>query len=93
VTSKFHGIIFSHLLTKPVISLSYQRKMDVAMRAVGQGHFSADIDRFDVKWLIETFYLLVDESRSIKSGSAAAVEAYAARLSRQFDSLFLPDNP
>jgi polysaccharide pyruvyl transferase WcaK-like protein len=91
VTSKFHGIIFSHLLRKPVISLSYHRKMDVAMRAVGQGRFCADIERFDVDWLIRAFRSLVDESGSIKSGFAAAVEAHAAALSQQFDSLFLPD--
>jgi len=93
VTSKFHGIIFSHLLGKPVISLSYQRKMDVAMRAVGHDRFCADIERFDVDWLIKAFRSLVDECRSIKSVSAAAVETYAAKLSQQFDSLFLPDKP
>ena len=91
VASKFHPIIFSHLLRKPVISLSYHRKMDFAMRAVGQGHFCADIERFDVDWLIKAFRLLVTESASIKSAYAAAVEARAARLSQQFDSLFLPD--
>jgi polysaccharide pyruvyl transferase WcaK-like protein len=93
VTSKFHGIIFSHLLAKPVISLSYQRKMDVAMQALGQDRFCADIERFDVNWLINAFRSLVDESRSIKSVSAAAVETNAAKLSQQFDSLFLPDRP
>lgn len=91
VTSKFHGIIFSHLLGKPVISLSYQRKMDVAMNAVGQGRFCADIERFDVDWLIKTFLSLVAEDKSIKSSSAAAVEANVALLSGQFDSLFLPN--
>jgi polysaccharide pyruvyl transferase WcaK-like protein len=91
ITSKFHGIIFSHVLRKPVISLSYHRKMDVAMEAVGQNRFCADIEHFDVEWLIEAFRSLVDESGSIKSKSAATVEAYAAALSEQFDSLFLPD--
>jgi polysaccharide pyruvyl transferase WcaK-like protein len=93
VTSKFHGIIFSHLLRKPVISLSYQRKMEVAMRAVGHDRFCADIERFDVDWLINAFRSLVDESRSIKMVSAAAVETNAAKLSQQFDTLFPPDRP
>jgi polysaccharide pyruvyl transferase WcaK-like protein len=93
VTSKFHGIIFSHLLRKPVISLSYQRKMDVAMQAVAQGDFAANIEHFDVDWLIRAFNSLVHQSRTIRSRSAGAVEANAARLSQQFDSLFLPDNP
>ena|SRR5271166_4896870 len=88
VTSKFHGIIFSRLLRKPVIALSYHRKMDVAMRAVGHGRFCADIERFDVDWLICAFRSLMDESSSIKLASAAAVEVYAATLSKQFDALF-----
>jgi polysaccharide pyruvyl transferase WcaK-like protein len=90
VTSKFHGIIFSHLLGKPVIALSYHRKMDVAMRAAGQGHFCADAEGFDVEWLIKSFRLLVTESARIRSESTAAVQANAARLSEQFDGLFLP---
>src|SRR5712692_1273498 len=93
LTSKFHGIIFSHLLSKPVISLSYHRKMDVAMQSVGQGRFCADIENFTLDWLKSAFCSLVDESKSIKSVSAAAVETYAAKLSQQFDSLFLPDKP
>lgn len=90
VTSKFHGIIFSHLLGKPVISLSYQRKMDAAMKAVEQGCFSADIERFDVDWLAKAFLSLVHEGKNIKSRSAAAVETNVAMLSQEFDSLFLP---
>jgi len=90
VTSKFHGIIFCHLLQKPVIALSYHRKMDAAMRSVGQERFCAEIERFDVDWLSEAFRSLVEEGTRIKSGYAAAVEANAARLSRQFDSLFAP---
>jgi polysaccharide pyruvyl transferase WcaK-like protein len=91
VTSKFHGIIFSHLLSKPVISLSYHRKMEFAMRALGQDRFCADIERFDIDWLIEAFNLLVDQSSSIRLGFADGVRAYATALSQQFDSLFSPD--
>jgi polysaccharide pyruvyl transferase WcaK-like protein len=93
VTSKFHGIVFSHLLRKPVVALSYHRKMDIAMRGLGQSHFCADIERFDVDWLINAFRSLADESGGIKSASAAVVKAHAATLSEQFDNLFLTDKP
>jgi polysaccharide pyruvyl transferase WcaK-like protein len=91
VTSKYHGIIFSHVLGKPVISLSYGKKMDSAMQTVGQGRFNANIERFDLDWLIKAFRSLVDDSDSIRRESEAAVKAHAATLSQQFDSLFLPD--
>jgi polysaccharide pyruvyl transferase WcaK-like protein len=92
VTSKFHGIIFSHLLRKPVIALSYHRKMDMAMRAVGQSHLCADIERFDVDWLIRAFRLSMDQSAIIKLASGAAVETYSVALSEQFDTLFPKDS-
>ena len=88
VTSKYHGIIFSQVLGKPAISLSYHRKMDFAMRAAGQDRFCADIERFSLDWLIEAFRLLADGNSA--SSVAAVVESYAAILSRQFDELFKP---
>jgi len=90
VTSKFHAIIFSHLLNKPVISLSYHRKMDFLMRAARQDRFCADIERFDVEWLISAFQSSVADAARIRSGYAALVAAHAARLSTQFDGLFGP---
>jgi polysaccharide pyruvyl transferase WcaK-like protein len=88
VTAKFHGIVFSHLLGKPIVSLSYHRKMDAAMSSVGQSRFNADIERFDVEWLIGAFQSLAAESDGIKSRCRTAVQARAADLSRQFDFLF-----
>jgi polysaccharide pyruvyl transferase WcaK-like protein len=88
VTSKFHGIIFSNLLGKPVIALSYHRKMDFAMRAIGQARFCTDIEHFDTDWLMGAFRSLVDETTDIKLAYAAAVENYATKLTRQFDALF-----
>jgi hypothetical protein len=68
--------------------------MDMAMRAAGQSRFCADIESFDVDWLIGAFRLLLDESDNIKLASEAAVKAYSSALSQQFDSLFLNDiNP
>jgi polysaccharide pyruvyl transferase WcaK-like protein len=91
VTPKFHGIIFSHLLRKPVIALSYGKKMDVAMRSVRQEKFCKDVEQFDVCWLVDAFRTLVDESTAVQSRSAAAVETYAAKLMQQFDGLFMPE--
>lgn len=90
ITSKYHGIIFAHVLRKPVISLSYHTKMDAAMQAVGQGSYCADIERFDVNWLTEAFLSLVRDGKSIESKSATAAEANFTMLAKQFDSLLPP---
>jgi polysaccharide pyruvyl transferase WcaK-like protein len=90
VTSKFHGIIFSQLLNKPVISLSYHRKMDFAMQAVGQSHLCANIEHFQHDWLIQALSLVVQDGATIESQSSAAVRTNAAALSQQLDGLFPP---
>lgn len=93
VTSKYHGVIFSHLLNKPVIALSYQRKIDVAMQAVGLGDYCASIEHFEADWLMDEFRSLIRCSETIKAQEAEAVTACADRLRRQFDALFSGGKP
>ncbi len=88
LTAKYHGVIFSHLLRKPVIALSYQRKTEVAMKAIGLGDFCASIEHFESDWLIGAFRSLVRSCEAIKSQEATATAAYAETLRRQFDKLF-----
>ena len=92
VTSKYHGIVFSHVLGKPVLSLSYHRKMEVAMQSVGHGRFCANIANFTFDWLTHAFSSLVAESDNLKASFAVAVNANATQLSMQFDNLFPPRN-
>lgn len=90
VTSKFHGVVFSHLLAKPVIALSYHNKIDDLMRAAGHGQYCLDIERFDVEHLKSVFVSLVEDAHDLKSRfrDVAAVRAETSRL--QFDAVLVP---
>ena len=88
VTSRYHGVIFSHLLGKPLIVLNYQAKSDVAMRAAGLGEYSADIEYFDPNWLIHAFSSLVHNCEIIKTKEERTVKVYMEKLREQFDALF-----
>jgi len=88
VTSKFHGVVFSHLLRKPVIALSYHHKIDDLMRAVGHEEYCLDIEHFSVQSLIETFERLVVKSESLKCQFRQETARYRKSLERQFDNLF-----
>ncbi len=88
VTSRYHGVIFSHLLRKPVIALSYQGKSDAAMQPAGLEDFAANIEHFEIDWLMGAFRSLVRGRDTIKGHEASAVAACAALLQRQFDDLF-----
>jgi polysaccharide pyruvyl transferase WcaK-like protein len=89
ITPKFHGVIFSHLLEKPVVALSYMPKIDYLMRRVGHDQYCLSIEDFDVRSLIETFTSLVYESSHLRELFRETSAAYAGVLEVEFDNLLL----
>ncbi|HKV39760.1 MAG TPA: polysaccharide pyruvyl transferase family protein, partial [Blastocatellia bacterium] len=89
VTSKFHGVIFSHLLGKPVIALGYLPKFHHLMRAVGHDQYCLDAERVDAGWLIERFECLVRENEQLRSLFRKTSDAYSSTLQVEFDKVFL----
>jgi len=92
VTSKFHGVVFSHLLAKPVIALSYHNKIDDLMRPVWHSHHCLNIENFDDECLKRAFTSLVEEAQDLKSKFRQTTNAYSNSLKTQFDELFVPEN-
>lgn len=92
VTSRYHGVVFSHLLQKPVVGLGYDRKVNVAMQAVGFGQFCESIEHFSADWLIHILASLTRGGDALKSQQARSVGGFASMLHKQFDELFLPSS-
>jgi polysaccharide pyruvyl transferase WcaK-like protein len=88
VTSKFHGVIFSHIMGKPAIALSYLPKIQQLMRAVGHDQYCLDTEHFEVAALIESFQSLVNEEEYLKGLFRKTSMLYADALRVDFDSLF-----
>jgi polysaccharide pyruvyl transferase WcaK-like protein len=88
VTSKFHGVIFSHLSGKPVIALSYLAKIDDLMRTVGHGEYCLDIEHFELSTLLEKFKSLVDNADHLRKLFRTTAATYADELHGQYDNLF-----
>lgn len=88
ITSKFHGVIFSHLLAKPVIALSYLPKIEDLMRAVGHVQYCMDIACFQTDQLMEKFALLVKEEDSLRKLFEGTTASYSGILRDNFDHLF-----
>jgi polysaccharide pyruvyl transferase WcaK-like protein len=93
ITAKFHGVVFSHLLGKPVIALSYHRKINDLMRAVGHERYCLDIDHFKVDSLTEAFESLVDNREDLSSRFRRTATMYGNALEAQFDKLFVGEMP
>lgn len=88
VTCKFHGIVFSQMLQKPVLSLSYLPKMDHLMSAVGRPEYSIPIDRFELEPLKQQFRLLVNEHEQIRSLFQTTTAEHNRALQADFNRLF-----
>jgi len=88
ITSKFHGIVFSQMMGKPVIALSYLQKMEDLMREVGNAYYCLDIEHFESEELIERFQSMVSEEEHLKGLVQRAATLNAGALQADFDLLF-----
>jgi polysaccharide pyruvyl transferase WcaK-like protein len=88
VTCRFHGVVFAHLLNKPVLAIAHQPKVMVLMTDLELSNYCVDIRDFDPKLLAERFALMVINAEEIKSSMAASLTRNRQRLRSQFDELF-----
>ena len=88
VTCRFHGVVFAHVLNKPVIALSHHPKVSTLMSDLGLAEYCLDIRKCDANTLKETFLSLVANRDEVKSRMAGNAECYKKTLLIQFDQLF-----
>jgi len=93
VTCRFHGVVFAHLLNKPVLALSHHTKVATLMNDLGLTRYCVDIRKCDGNMLQETFLSLVADQDKIKSRMAEKLASYRQGLSIQFDQLFPSRSP
>ncbi|MGA9672573.1 MAG: polysaccharide pyruvyl transferase family protein [Terracidiphilus sp.] len=92
ITSKFHGVVFSHLLAKPVVAISYHVKIDDLMRNVGDSQYCLNIASFDAGSLQRAFAELAENGSALRMKCRQVAATRADSLNRQFDDLFVPEN-
>lgn len=88
ITCRFHGVVFAHLLNKPILALSHHPKVSTLMNDLGLARYCVDIRKCDENMLKETFLSLVSNSDEIRSRMADRLACYKRSLSIQFDQLF-----
>jgi polysaccharide pyruvyl transferase WcaK-like protein len=88
VTCRFHGIVFAHLLNKPVLALSHHPKMNTLMNDLGLSKYCLDIRTCQPADLCDAFASLVAAAAEVKSRMASSLASYRSRLTGQFDNLF-----
>jgi polysaccharide pyruvyl transferase WcaK-like protein len=88
VTSKFHGVIFSHILGVPVAALSYHPKIQSLMAEAGHPEFCMDVESFRLEDLKQAFSSLEIQREPLQSLCYRAASGYYQMLQGQFDRLF-----
>lgn len=90
VTCRFHGVVFAHLLNKPVLAIAHHPKVTHLMNTLGLAKYCVDIRGFDPIRFADTFGVLVSEAEVVRECMAKSLQHYKAQLKMQFDQLFPP---
>jgi polysaccharide pyruvyl transferase WcaK-like protein len=88
VTCRFHGVVFAHLLNKPVLAIAHHPKVSDLMAELDLSAYCVDIMEFDSTSLTEKFSSMVDNAEDIRLRMAASLTNNRLQLRRQFDELF-----
>jgi polysaccharide pyruvyl transferase WcaK-like protein len=88
VTCRFHGVVFAHLLNKPVLAIAHHPKVTHLMSALGLSDYCVDMLTFSPHRLTETFMSLVANKKVVKERMAAKAAEFRAKSSAQFDEIF-----
>lgn len=88
VTCRFHGVVFAHLLGKPVLAIAHHPKVAELMADLDLSNYCVDIQDFDANSLADKFASMVMNAEEIKSRMASSLTRNRRQLASQFDGLF-----
>jgi polysaccharide pyruvyl transferase WcaK-like protein len=87
VASRFHNVLCSLMLERPVISLGYHEKNDSLMKEMGLGHYCQHIEHFTNERLIEQFSSCIHETDQIVRQIHEQLDSYRNLLDDQYKML------
>lgn len=87
VASRYHNVVCSLKLNRPVISLGYNSKNDYLLSEFGQSAFCQRIETLDTELLRYQFGRLLQNANDIRSEIIAKNATFAVRLNMQIDLL------
>lgn len=88
VASRFHGVLLSLLVNKPVLALSYHPKIDMLMKDVGLSEYCLEIDDFETSVMKDKFNSINNDYQKIKEKLAIKTQEYQSSLANQYDYIF-----
>jgi polysaccharide pyruvyl transferase WcaK-like protein len=84
VASRLHGVLLSHILYKPVLAISYHRKVDTLMSEMCLSEYCLDINHISFENIIDKFSDLTKNRYIIESNIKEKISNYRILLNDQY---------
>jgi polysaccharide pyruvyl transferase WcaK-like protein len=88
VASRLHSVMLSHILRKPVLAISFERKVDAHMQDMKQEKYVVDIRDFSASDLVTRFEELVRDAEYVKTEISRQILSCQSSLEKQYLELF-----
>jgi len=88
VANRYHGILISLILNKPVLGVAYHEKSRALLAQVGQGDYVLNVADFRTEELIERFSALEADAPAIRKRIASSMAPLRKALAEQYDTVF-----
>jgi polysaccharide pyruvyl transferase WcaK-like protein len=88
VANRYHGILISLMMNKPVLGVAYHEKSRALLAQAGQGEYVLDIADFKTEELIERFMAMEANAPVIKKQIAERMAPLRQALDEQYDAVF-----
>jgi polysaccharide pyruvyl transferase WcaK-like protein len=87
VATRFHNVLFSLLLNKPTISISFHHKCSSLMRQMGMAEYTQDINALNCETLIQQFCRLQQNQGLIRQMLEGKVAGCREALDEQYSTI------
>ena len=84
VATRFHNVLLSLLLNKPVLAISFHHKCSSLMRQMGLSKYCQDINRLNTEELIEQFCDLEKNAEWLKPLIKHKTDEFRTALNEQY---------
>lgn len=88
VAARYHGVLISHLLHKPVLAVSYHQKTTDLMSRMGQSECTLEIDACTLDGLKSRFLFLESQTKIIEAELERRVPLCRTVLDAQYERVF-----
>jgi polysaccharide pyruvyl transferase WcaK-like protein len=88
VANRYHGILISLILNKPVLGVAYHEKSRAILAQVGLADYALNINDFNVGELVERFRAMEINAPAIRIGIAERMAPLRSALQEQYAAVF-----